>query len=401
MSARLAAALVALALASSLPAPRRAEACGGCIGETITTVESHRMAVLLSTERSVLWDQIAYSGNPRDFVWVLPVPGPEVTVELADATFFDELDGQTAPVVQPKPPPDSEAQGCFGCCAAGSADYAGADGDGGVIVYTEGAVGPYETAVIGGEDAGALQDWLVEHGYPVDESVVPIIDHYVDQGSAFIALRLAPDEGIQAMQPVRVSYKGFLARFPLEMVKVGAYSQLGLTLWIIADQRYQPANYSTTTIDPTRLVYNWSTTTSNYDDIFRATIDEAGGRAWIVESAGPFDDLWFTAPTDPDLVHRTLAYPFLTRLRTRMLLEHMDQDIELAPASDPSAVSRFLQAGSEIDRPFADEEDEDDGCRVQQHAAVHVALLLFIMATLGWMWRPRRRSPGFEEPGRR
>ncbi|HEU5061216.1 MAG TPA: DUF2330 domain-containing protein [Kofleriaceae bacterium] len=388
-AARLAAALASLLCAASLPAERRAEACGGCFGQTITTVESHRMAVLLSAERSVLWDQIAYSGAPEDFVWVLPVPGPEVTIDLADASFFDELDGQTAPVVQPRPA-EFDQEGCFGCCAAGGADTAAAGGDEDVIVYTEGAVGPYETVVLGGEDGAALQDWLVDHGYPVQEAVVPIIDKYVDEGSAFVVLRLAPDAGVQAMQPVRVGYKGFLARFPLEMVKIGAYGQLGLTLWIIADQRYEPMNYPTARIDPAQLVYDWNTITSNYEDVFRDTIDAAGGRAWIVEHADRFDLLWFTLPTDPDLVRQTVRNAFVTRLRTRMLVEHMDQDIELVPAEDAQVVSRFLQAGSEIDRPFADEEDEDDGCRVQQHASVHVALLLFVLASLAWMWRPRR-----------
>jgi len=388
-AARLARVLVALTCVASVPSERRAEACGGCFGQTITTVESHRMAVLLSAERSILWDQIAYSGNPSDFVWVLPVPGPEVTIELAETSFFDELDGQTAPVIQPKPPDAGEPEGCFGCCAAG-ATAAGDDGNEDVIVYTEGAVGPYETVVLGGENGAALQDWLVDNGYPVQDSAVPIIDKYVDEGSAFIALRLAPEAGVQTMQPVRISYKGFLARFPLEMVKVGAYGQLGLTLWVIADQRYEPANYPTAQIDPARLVYDWNTITSNYDDVFADTIDEKGGRAWIVEFADRFDLLMFTLQGDPDLIRQTIGVPFVTRLRTRMLVEHMDQDIELVPAEDPAVVSRFLEAGIEQNSPFAEEEEEDSGCRVQQHAAVHVGLLGFVLATLGWMWRPRR-----------
>ncbi len=388
-AARLAPVLVALTCVASVPSERRAEACGGCFGQTITTVESHRMAVLLSTERSILWDQIAYSGDPQDFVWVLPVPGPEVTIELAETSFFDELDGQTAPVVQPQPVDADEPEGCFGCCAA-EMQAAGGDGNEDVIVYTEGAVGPYQTVVLGGENGAALQDWLVDNGYPVQDSAVPIIEKYVAEGSAFIALRLAPAAGVQTMQPVRISYKGFLARFPLEMVKVGAYGQLALTLWVIADQRYEPTNYPTAKIDPEQLVYDWSTITSNYDDVFGDTIDDKGGRAWIVEFADRFDYLMFTVQNDPDLIRQTIGVPFVTRLRTRMLVEHMDQDIELAPAEDPTVVSRFLAAGSELNSPFADEEEEDSGCRVQQHAAVHVGLLAFVLATLGWMWRPRR-----------
>src|SRR5687768_2757844 len=74
--------------------PATALACGGCFSppEVITTVDSHRMVIALSTERTTLWDQIRYSGNPEDFVWVLPVPSGVAQVELADSIFFDEID---------------------------------------------------------------------------------------------------------------------------------------------------------------------------------------------------------------------------------------------------------------------------------------------------------------------
>jgi hypothetical protein len=54
-------------------------------------------------------------------------------------------------------------------------------------------------------------------------------------------------------------------------------------------------------------------------------------------------------------------------------------------------VSRFLIAGTEIERPFDDEEEEEeDGCHVQQRASSHVLIIGFIIASLAWMWRPRR-----------
>jgi hypothetical protein len=387
--------LAAAALAAALLAlPSVAAACGGCLGATITSVDSHRMAVLISPERSILWDQITYTGSPEDFVWVLPVPSANVLVELAAPSFLDDLEAQTSPIVQPRPPADpGEPEGCFGCCAGSAADSAAGDVPSDeVMVYATSTVGPYETVIIGAEDPDALQDWLAGHGYPVPESTVPTIDHYVERGSVFVALRLAPSAGVQAMQPVRVTYQGALAQFPLEMVTVGASGELGMTLWVIAEQRYAPRNYAAVQIDPDDLVFDWSTTTSNYDDVFDRTMQDAGGRAWVIEHAAPFGALWWSAAADADLVRGAIPAPFVTRLRTRMLVDHLDEDLELAPADDAAPVDRLLIAGQEVARPFDDAPPpEEDGCRVQRRASAHILTILLVAASCAWMARPRRR----------
>lgn len=385
--------LFASAAVTLAAGPRVAAACGGCFGASLTAVESHRMAVLVSPERSVLWDQIAYTGSPEDFVWVLPVPGQEVTVELASPGFFAELEAQTQAVVQPRPQQAPEPEPCFGCCASEAAPLDGSEVPSDEVeVYAEATVGPYETVVIGSEDAGALQDWLAEHGYPVAESAVPIIQGYVARGSVFVVLRLAPEAGVQAMQPVRVTYAGALLEFPLEMVTVGAQGELGLTLWVIAEQRYEPQNYATVRLDPDDIVFDWSTSTSNYDDVFERTTEEAGGRAWVVEHADAFATLPLTATPDAELVRAAMPAPYITRLRTRMLVDHLDEDIQLGPARDAGAVDRVLVAGGEIARPWDDlPEEEEDGCRVQGRASAHVFTIALVLASVTWMTRRRRR----------
>lgn len=385
--------LLAASAAALLPlAPRVATACGGCFGASVTTVESHRMAVMVSPERSILWDQIAYSGSPEDFVWVLPVPSAEVTVELAEPGFFAELDAQTGPIVQPRPQGVPEPEPCFGCCASEAASLDGEEVPSDeVTVYAESTVGPYETVVIGSEEAGALQGWLTEHGYPVPESSVPIIDGYVERGSVFVVLRLAPAVDVQAMQPVRVTYAGALLEFPLAMVTVGARGELGLTLWVIAEQRYAPQNYATVRVDPDDLVFDWNTTTSNYDDVFERAMEAAGGRAWVVEHADAFASLMLTATVDTELVRTAMPAPFITRLRTRMLVDHLDEDIQLGPARDADRVDRILVAGDEIARPWDDEPEEDEGCHIQRRSSAHVFTIALIAASIAWMMRPRRR----------
>jgi MYXO-CTERM domain-containing protein len=354
--------LLPLAPLTLIPAAARpAEACGGCFSppETITTVESHRMVVSLSPSRSILWDQIRYSGDPEDFVWVLPVPSADAQIAVADDLFFAELESQTAPQVNPPnlppldcPPPPDDDDNCFfwlcdgdGGGGASGAQDAGA-GEPEVDVYREEVVGPYQTVVIGSDDPGALVAWLNDNGYSVPESTTPVIEHYTARSSVFVVLRLAPDVGVAAMQPIRVEYPGYMGTFPLKMVTVGAFGALTMTLWVIAEQRTTTRNYAAAEIDPGRLIWDLSAGSSNYRELFRETIQEAGGRAWITQFAGPLDSLWFES-TETELVRETVTYPFLTRLETEMLVDHLNADLELG-TSDGSWLNRTLQADQYI-----------------------------------------------------
>ena len=401
--------------------PPAAEACGGCFSppETVTSVDSHRMVVSLSPEKSILWDQIRYSGDPEDFVWVLPVPSPDVEIAVADDLFFLELDSQTAPTINPPPlppldcpPPPEESCGFFGCDQAGgdSGDgYAADAGAGGVDVYREEVVGPYETVVIGSEDPVALITWLNEHGYAVPESTRPTIRHYTDLSSLFVVLRLAPDQGVSAMQPVRVEYPGYMGTFPLRMVTVGAYGSLAMSLWIIAEQRFGGLNYPTVEVDPADLVWDFAQGSSNYRDLFRRAIDDAGGKAWVAQFAGMLDQLWFQSP-EVARARQTIPYPYLTRLETDMLVDHVAGDLRLGP-SDRGPVSSSLQAATYVNdvRTCPDYDGDGDpdtwedyrrrmddglfgcGCRAGSGAGGG-SLLVLIGAALVLRRRRRRRD---------
>lgn len=343
---RVARILVLALSAGGAAGPRPARACGGCFAppETVTAVESHRMVISLSVDRTTLWDQIVYSGDPADFVWVLPVPTGAATIELADPLFFDELDERTAPRISPpvQAVPGSAGADCSG--PSGGADNAPPAPDG-VTVYREQTVGPYESATLGSDDTGALYAWLTAHGYNVPAATLPTIDYYVDQGSEFIVLRLAPGEDVQAMEPVRVRYPGYMASFPLKMVSVGAAGTVSLSLWVIAEQRYEAGNYATVRVDERDLRWDFATNTSNYGAVFEGVIDGAGGRAWVVEYAAPLVDIVpLSAADDVEVATVGLPYPYLTRLRTRMPVEYLDEDLALRPSDDASDVSNLLTA---------------------------------------------------------
>jgi MYXO-CTERM domain-containing protein len=343
-------ALAALAL---LARPEPAHACGGCFApqRTITSVDSHRMVIALSTTQTTLWDQIRYTGDPADFVWVLPVPSEMAAIELADQTFFEELELQTSPIVIG--PNFPQPTGCAPSPPSGGAqDAAPGTADGGVTVFEEATVGPYETVIIGSDDALALQTWLVDHDYNVPASTIPVINHYVMTGSKFVVLRLAPGEDVDAMQPIRVRFPGYMATFPLKMVTVGAAGTLDMTLWIVAEQRYAALSYATLRIQESELTWDWNTFRSDYAEVMNAKIDAAGGKAWIVQYASPLAYLWFSEPEELAVASTGLKYPYVTRLQTRMLVDHIAADLTLGPAADAEQVPRQLTVTNQINTPM-------------------------------------------------
>src|SRR5687768_16396043 len=114
--------LVFAAATSVLSVPRAASACGGCFvpppdaPQKSTVVTAHRMALSISPEQTILWDQIRYAGAPDEFAWVLPVK-QGARVEVATDAWFDVLDAATSPVVYP--PDLSCPTGQLGCSVSG------------------------------------------------------------------------------------------------------------------------------------------------------------------------------------------------------------------------------------------------------------------------------------------
>ncbi len=311
-----------VAACSLLAGERDASACGGCMHEAptpaqpqveSTVVSDHRMVFSVSQAQTVLWDQVRYSGNPREFAWVLPVKRG-TRIELSRNDWIAALDAATQPqIVQPRQQPqggfsgggvgyggegDSVGEGC-GCSsradsAFGSADRAGgADGSAGfappppppVQVVNDETVGPYESVTIRTDDPKAMENWLHDHGYEIPDAILPIITSYAEAQFDFIALRLRPGQGVQSMQPVRVTAPGADPTLPLRMVAAGVGANVGITLFVVSEGRYRPQNFPEATIDETKLVWNNATSRSNYQEISASVMSQANGTTWLTEYA--------------------------------------------------------------------------------------------------------------------
>lgn len=309
----------AACLGAALATSNDARACGGCFsgGGEPTVVTAHRMALSISLDRTVLWDQIQYQGQPEEFAWVLPVRGG-ATIELASDAFFEALDAATSVnvfppqgvVCEPTYPeqdyPYDDYGGGYGygaCSMTGCAasddrgaydDGEGSGGGGGVgepeppppveVVHQE-SIGPYEAVVLSSNQPGALYDWLLSHGYAVDASMEPVIDGYEAEGFDFVGLRLIPGANTQQMRPVRVTTPGAAPVLPLKMVAAGAGTNVGMTLFVLGEGRWEADSHPNGRVNPAHLRWDYATSSSNYADTRSRTMGLHDGASWVTTYA--------------------------------------------------------------------------------------------------------------------
>jgi len=351
------------------------------------------MVVSINDSETTLWDQFEYAGDPDDFVWVLPVSGgEEVDIGLADQSFFQYLADQTA-VTLTGPAPRGSSSGFSLGCAASSAP-ASADETRSVTVYSSEVVGPYETAVIGSEDANSLTDWLAENGYVIPEALEPTIAHYVDEGMSFAVLRLAPNAGVSQMQPVRVTTPGTHVSFPLRMVAAGIAESVALELYIIAEGRWEAQNFPNAMIPASELAYDLNAGIFNYDEVAADLLAAGDGRTWLTEfsdlvygpSVGavyytddtgehsPYDD-WYVATRDlPGSTDVTV-----TRMRADLPANALAEDLILQASTLAPVTGQYFVNNS------YDSTDTSEGS-----SGGALSFLFLLAGVIAFVSRPRR-----------
>ncbi|AKU98258.1 hypothetical protein AKJ09_04922 [Labilithrix luteola] len=286
---------------------RDAHACGGCFhpkaeaGSSVIT--DHRMVFKISTRETILWDQVRYSGDPKEFAWVLPV-NAGARVELSHDEWIAALDATTRTTVTG---PErfcggggggggrGGGGGCMGSSSSTSfeADMgsshdldAGFAGNGDVSVVSQSVIGPYQAVTLHANAGDGISEWLVANGFAIPDAVRPIVDAYTSARFDFIALRLRPGQGVRAMQPVRVVTPGADTTLPLRMVAAGVGSKVGLTLWVIGEGRYRTQNFPNAVVDDSLLTWDGKASRSNLTQLQSQIFASNDGRTWLTETAG-------------------------------------------------------------------------------------------------------------------
>lgn len=284
-----------------------AHACGGCFappvppGEQSSVVTDHRMVFAISPTESTLYDQITYTGSPKDFAWILPISGT-VEVGVSAQSLFNALD-QLSSVVVTEPPRNCPPYPSACYSNYGDSASAGSSGSSGgslnspvaldagaappIEVIKSEVVGPYEAKQLHPTtaDPKALENWLADHDYAIPDDIKPVIADYVANHFNFLALKLVPGKDVKSMRPVRVTTQGSNVALPLKMVAAGTGATVGITLWVVSSGRYEPTNFGSFIITNEELSWDWNKGASNFKDLRAQKQAVSPGKLWEIESS--------------------------------------------------------------------------------------------------------------------
>jgi Uncharacterized protein conserved in bacteria (DUF2330) len=344
-----------LALPSALPGAGTsvARACGGLFcSRTPVDQNAERIVFKVRSDgRTDMIVQISYRGKAEDFAWLLPLGEPPAVEDLG--TFpqaaLNALDAQTGVVI---------SGGCFNGAGRAASSPSAVDEDaGGVNVYVRAQVGNYDVAVIGSSDASASAEWLHDNGFRLSEAMQGFLELYTAEGMKFLALKLLPDKDVTDITPFKLTLPGETPSIPLRLSAVAAEPEMGIVVWIFAEQRYEPANADELTIDNADLRLDPNTYGSNWTTLVARAADAAEGRGFVVENAQPIDSFrsfvqnsFANTPEQMEAQRELLGVlegtRYMTRLYTRLSPEEMTFD-PLFKRSSKGDVDRFRSAGND------------------------------------------------------
>jgi hypothetical protein len=363
------------ALLCMLLTPLSAAACGGMFSADAYTEQSaERLIFAVGPGQVTLYEQIHYTGSPKDFAWVLPVPAVP-TVGTAQINLFQNLDQQTAPRFYTPSTPSCGFNGGTGAGAPAPRSES-------VNVYGSGTVGPYNYDVIGSGNPQALVRWLTDHHYKIPAESKAEMQPYIAAHMFFLAMRLQGSASIQDITPVKISYAntGSSITIPLRMATPMGQEPLGVQVWIFAKSRYVPQNYQTLQLDYNRLA------TTSYPVLVNQAVSKAGGHGFVAEYAQPTSNL---SADDPELATLKQSYSYLTRLYTN-----------LSPAQinlDPSFVAQTGLPNVDPVHEIAASDNSQPACPPMPLAVVGVLLgggLLIALGVLLFIVLRRRAQAG-------
>lgn len=335
-----------LALMAWLMPGQLALACGGLFCQNSPVDQNAERIIFVDngdgTTSAIV--QIQYTGFDDDFSWILPIPEPipaeAIEVPETAVAAFTELETTTNPIFIPPIMPEC-AMVVFDMEEAVPASAV--EGEGGVNVYSSGEVGPYGFDVIGSEDQNALVSWLKEHNYRVTPEMEPLINVYIQEKFYFLAMRLLPEEGVQDIQPVQITYHTAKPMIPLRLTAVAANPDMAVLVWFFANSQAVPSNYAHMVVPDDELTF-YTFGGNNYRQLMGDTANRTNGQAFVTEYAAPANSIPFS---DPLLKELSQKHHYLTRLNTVLSPEEMtvdpvfDYDASLADVSNVHDLSKM------------------------------------------------------------
>lgn len=315
-----------------------AHACGGFYHEEARQAEAGWLEALFEPGDGFV--EVTYEAgltlDAARFGWVVPIPGPFVSLEDGDADRLGALFHETSARY------DLEAESSGGCGAVAAKDGAGnlsdSGGDRGVTVVDAGSTGTYDYTVLEATSTDALLAWLGDHGWPVGETA-PALDAYVgDGGWQFVALALSADlDGESVVDtevtPIRIRYEGDRVVFPMRMNLGSALGLVRTIVYVAGDERARVAGgWGQRDLD---LIHEpgEDSETLAYEALDAALADAGASRELALTFAGEIDGR------------------FVSRFETAAAPENHDADAEFAVDAGTEPLHLLISNRTGCDRP--------------------------------------------------
>ena len=284
-----------LLTAAMLVAPGAAFACGGlfCNNSQPVTQSAERILFAQDGDTVYMHVRLSYAGPPQDFGWLLPVP-PDVETALSSEALFQRFDQQFGPrfAVQTEFHENCNNQrglnfpssvGISGGADDGSAEFSPQDP--GVQIISREAVGPYDRVILQADNVQVLRAWLDENEFQVPEKTDETLIPYIENGAVFVALKLLPGTDAGDVQPLRLKFTAPSATIPIVPTSVAASPDMGIIVHVLGQSRAIPKNYAHIQINDAAI--DWFNGGQNYADVVSKAADDAMGKAFATDYAGP------------------------------------------------------------------------------------------------------------------
>jgi hypothetical protein len=273
----------------------QANACGGFFCNAFQPVNQNAEKIFFAKDAGKIHMhvQINYVGPPVDFGWILPAPS-DVETTLSSEALFAALDRLYTPSFFLNYEYDESCQTdeIYEDYPSYGGNSASVDEESNppppVQVLSRENIGPYDRAIIQASTVQSLRDWLDANQFAIPDDIDSKLQPYIDLNSAFVVIKLLAGQDAGDIVPLSMTFSGDRPSIPLKPTAVAASNDMGVIVHFLDQHRAVPVNYQHVQINEKAI--DWSSYGSNYPDVVSQAIDEAGGKAFVTDYAGPVGD---------------------------------------------------------------------------------------------------------------
>jgi hypothetical protein len=269
-------------------ADRLSAFCGFYVAKADTRLFNQASQVVLvrDADRTVLTMANDFSGDPKEFAVVVPVPTvlERGQIHVGDKAIVDHLDAYSAPRLveyfdenpcSPRLFESARIGGVAGGLIGGVAPNATASL--GVRIEASYTIGEYDILILSAAQSTGLETWLRGSGYKIPVGASSVLGSYIKQGMKFFVARVNLKEqaklGFTYLRPIQVAYESPKFMLPIRLGMVNAHSSQELFIYALTrGGRVEATNYRTVKL-PTGMelpVY----VKQEFPAFYRAVFDE-------------------------------------------------------------------------------------------------------------------------------